>query len=89
MKNITLKDIKPKSSFAKVAQAAVDLARSDRALVHFTMGPKGARQTFTASPKKPLATLVWEWARCPAGMMVKRAQRKVAAAIVSTGALPS
>ena len=78
MKTITLKNINTRSGFLKVAQAAVDLSRGQRALVRFTMGPTNARQTFTASPKKPVATLVWEWSKSPAGMVTKRT-RKVSA----------
>ena len=77
MKNITLKNINRKLAFATVASAACQKSRLERALVHFTMGPIGARQTFTASPKKPLATLVWEWAGSKAGMMARRPSRKV------------
>ena len=76
MKNITLKNINRKLAFATVANAARQTARTQRCLVRFTMGPKGARQTFTASPKKPLATLVWEWSRSKAGMMARQPARK-------------
>lgn len=63
MKTQTLKNINSKSPFINVARAAVDLARREHSLVRFEMGPAKRRQTFVASPKKPLATLVWEWAR--------------------------
>lgn len=76
MKNITLKNINPRSSFIRVAQAAQAEAKGSHVMVRFTMGPKGARQTFVASPKKPVATLVWEWSKSKAGQMVKAAQRK-------------
>jgi hypothetical protein len=79
MKTITLKNIKPKSSFVKVAEAAITYSRTNNALVRFAMGPANARQTFVASPKKPLATLVWEWSRSTAGLAVKKASRKAKA----------
>jgi hypothetical protein len=76
MKTITLKNIKPKLSFATAAGIAVNLAQLNHSLVRFTMGPKGARQTFVASPKKPVATLVWEWSRSTAGQMAEQVRRK-------------
>ena len=81
MKTITLRNIKPRSSFLKVAEQAQACAKIGRQIVRFTMGPANARQTFVASPNKPVATLVWEWSKCPAGMMVKRASRKAKAVI--------
>jgi hypothetical protein len=89
MNTITLKDIKPKASFLTVASHAAHFAKQSHCLVRFAMGPKGRRQTFVASPKKPVATLVWEWARSPGGQAVKRVQRKVAKVIVETGAMPA
>jgi len=86
MKTITLKNIKPKSSFAKVAQAAQTFAKVNHALVRFTMGPADARQTFVASPNKPLATLVWEWSKSTAGQMVKKASRKAKATKIPAAA---
>jgi hypothetical protein len=76
MKTITLKNINRKLSFATIAGAARQISRDGRVIVRFTMGPASARQTFVASPKKPLATLVWEWSKSKAGQMVKRAPRR-------------
>ena len=71
MKTITLKNINPRSSFVKVAQAAQLESKGSRVHVRFTMGPASARQTFVASPNKPLSTLVWEWSKSTPGLMVK------------------
>jgi len=75
MKTITLKKINRKLSFARIASAAVAMARTNRVLVRFEMGPAEHRQTFVASPRKPLATLCWEWARSTPGMMVAAAPK--------------
>jgi len=76
MRTITLKNLAPRSSFVKVAEFARNEARRERAIVRFAMGPANARQTFVASPNKPLATLIWEWSKSPAGLAPKRAPRK-------------
>ena len=76
MKTITLKNINTRQGFARVADLATDISKDRRALVRFTMGPAGHRQTFVASPKKPLATLVWEWSKSAAGLAAERTKRK-------------
>jgi hypothetical protein len=87
MRTITLKNINPRASFVKVAQAAQFEAKGSRVMVRFAMGPASARQTFVASPKKPLATLVWEWSKSAAGLMVKRAARRSKPAISKVAAV--
>lgn len=76
MKTQTLKNINRKLSFAKVAAAVTLAAKVNRTLVRFEMGPAEHRQVFVASPKKPVATLCWEWAKSVPGMMVSSASRK-------------
>lgn len=75
MKTITLKNINRKSSFARVAQSAVDMAKQNRAIVRFEMGPADNRAMFVASPKKSVSTLCWEWAKSVPGMLAAKAQK--------------
>ena len=88
MKTITLRNIKSKASFTKIAELAADIAQNKRVLVRFTMGGKLAR-TFTASPKKPLATLIWEWATSPAGLAAKKSTRKTKPVVSPDTAVPT
>lgn len=70
-----MKNINRKLSFARVADAATSIARTNRVMVRFEMGPKEHRQTFVAGPRKSVSTLCWEWAKSVPGMMIAKAQR--------------
>jgi hypothetical protein len=74
MKTITITP-KARASFLRTAQHAVDIAKGNRCLVRFTMGPPEHRQTFSAAPKKSIYTLSWEWQKSTAGQLVARAQK--------------
>lgn len=76
MKIQTLKNLNRKLTFNTIATAATAIAKAQKTLVRFHMGPEAHRQVFVAGPRKPLATLNWEWSRSTGGILAKAASQK-------------